>query len=383
MLENVLVTDSFDGLASTISSRGIVPSTKISTDGSLWNTFWRYDSDTGTDYVFVYNDAINAKPGDGASSGIVEFQSTGIPYEYDAWTGDRQPILTYNQSETSTTIAIQLAGNQSTIIAFHTSSPNSTAPLPITHLSTTSAGILSVLPFTSPNHTSSEILTVKSGPTTSNGTAQNHAITTSSNLGIQIPACPYPSFSLQNWTLIAEHWTPPPNLSSIASGGATVKFNTTHVLPGSTLPSWRDISGLGPEVSGRGSYHTTFAWPPALPSSTSNVSTAELGGLVIFFPPIIHTLRVSVNNQLLPPLDPTLPQVDVPASLLRPGDNANTLVAVVATPLGNVLRTIWSRLMTSGTGPGTSGLPPVKDYGILGEVTGTPYSMVEVDLGGQ
>ncbi|KAL1835062.1 hypothetical protein VTK73DRAFT_6341 [Phialemonium thermophilum] len=54
--------------------------------------------------------------------------------------------------------------------------------------------------------------------------------------------------------------------------------------------------------------------------------------------------------------------------------------AVVATPLGNVVRTVWDRLETSGTkadDPVAGGGPPgVADYGLLANVTVTPYRTV-------
>ncbi|KAF1950375.1 hypothetical protein CC80DRAFT_539633 [Byssothecium circinans] len=122
-LPNVHVTDSYL-LASTIASLNIQPLTKVSTNAS-WYTYWRSDPTTDIDYVFVYNDAMYSPQGEGASTGSIEFQSTKIPYEYNAWTGQQVPISTYTTTNTTTTIPFNLAGNQSTIVAFHSATTNS------------------------------------------------------------------------------------------------------------------------------------------------------------------------------------------------------------------------------------------------------------------
>lgn len=55
-LHNVHVTDASE-LSSTLPSIGIVPYTKLSTN-SNWYTMRRHDNDSGTDHIFIYNDAV-------------------------------------------------------------------------------------------------------------------------------------------------------------------------------------------------------------------------------------------------------------------------------------------------------------------------------------
>ena len=50
---------------------------------------------------------------------------------------------------------------------------------------------------------------------------------------------------------------------------------------------------------------------------------------------------------------------------------------VVATPLGNALIPVWGELLTSGRAP-DMGPPPVREYGLVSDVTVVPY--VEVEL---
>ena len=89
-LSNVHVVP-YKGLVATISSLGIQPATVVKASNT-WNTYWRTDGPT--DYVFVYNDAFGNPLGGGSSEGSVDFQSTGKPYLFDAWTGAQTPIRT-------------------------------------------------------------------------------------------------------------------------------------------------------------------------------------------------------------------------------------------------------------------------------------------------
>ncbi|KAF2645734.1 secreted protein [Massarina eburnea CBS 473.64] len=315
-LPNVHVTDSYL-LAPTIRSLSIEPMTKVFTNAS-WLTFWRSDTTTNIDYVFIYNDAMYSNQGEGTSEGSIEFQSTKIPYKYNPWTGEQMPIDGFTRTDKSTTISFRLAGNQSTIVAFHPT-PNGTNTI------------------------------VKGTKTT------------------LAPAAP--SFTLSNWNLTVEHWDPPIDLYNYTYGA--MKHNTTHQLP--HVVPWLEIPGLQ-NVSGRGYYSATFQWPPSL--STSNTT---LDGAFIDFGPVYHTLRAYVNSQQLPPLDVTQAIADIGNYLI---EGVNTVEAVVATPLGNVLRPIWSQLMSSGEGPGSSDAgsengflePPQGRYGLLKDVSVVPYS---------
>lgn len=354
-LPNVHTTDSYL-VASTISSLGIEPLTKISTNAS-WYTYWRSDPTTNTDYIFVYNDAMHTPQGQGSSEGSIEFQSTKIPYEYNAWTGEKKPILTYTATNTSTIIPFRLAGNQSTIVAFEPASEgNATAPVQGSNITE------GVLGYDVKDGKTIIKLGSAASPTTSSGGSKTLAAT---------PAAP---FTLSSWNLMVEHWDPPKDLYNYTYGA--LKYNTTHNLP--SLVPWSDISGLQ-NVSGRGYYSTTFNWPPTANSS----SNATADGAFIDFGFVYHTLRAYVNGHQLPPLDVTQARTDMKGYLM---EGLNTVEAVVATPLGNVLRPIWGQLMSSGEGPGSPDAgpqngfvpPPQGKYGLQAEVVIIPYTEVEV-----
>lgn len=344
LLPNVHVIDEYH-VASTIASLGIQPRTHITSivpTNATWFTNWRQDKENDIDYVFIYNDAMDIPQGQGSSEATVEFSSGGTPFEYDTWTGEQRPVLVYNTTANSTIIPLKLAGNQSTVIAFQHGVPVSNT----THLSHTPDDIMG---YSYQNGTL--MLKVASAAAESSRYTSNNA----------------PSVAnLSNWTLTVEHWDPPADLYNI-TGGA-YKHNTTHHL--TQLVSWQEIAGLQ-NVSGRGYYSTTFNWPP------SSIETQD--GAILDFGWVYHTLEVSLNGHLLPPLDVTSPKVDIKQWLVA---GENKLEAVVATPLGNALVPIWYKLLTSGEGPGSPDAstvpPPVGDYGLQANVTVTPYREVEV-----
>ena len=348
-LPNIHVA-SYDGLASKVASLGIEPLTKVSAN-STWYTYWRRDDAKGLDYIFLYNDGEDLGLGNGYSEGTVEFASTGIPYTFDAWTGEQTPILSYTQSSTSTTIFFQLAGNQSTIVAF-ASSALSTSSVPSPHVTTADSGVLdfSYKPIT--------CLGAKVGLGVSNLT-----VTTSDNKTHAVSPTSATPFTLSNWTLIAESWSPTSNLSDITT---TQKTNTTYVF--ANLTSWQNIPGLQ-NVSGRGYYSTSFSWPP----TASDSSPTGLGAM-IDFGAIVHTVRVSINNHTLPPLDLSWARADISAYLVQ---GQNTVEAVVTTPLLNALRPIWEELRSSG-GPPQFAAAPAQDYGLLKPVVVTPYMATKI-----
>ena len=323
-LPNVHVVP-YEGLAATVSSLGIKPLTNISSNGS-WFTYWRRNDLVGADYVFVYNDADNLGLGNGYSEGTIEFASIGTPYFLDAWTGEQIPILSYTRSNASTTIPFQLAGNQSIVVAF--------------------ADANSTISCTSGNSN------LTAGPCT--------PVNAVNDPSQPLPPTSSSSLNLTNWTLIVERWEPPSDLSNITPN-ATVKQNTTHQLT-SLLP-WSLISDIGPNVSGRGYYNTTFTSPAA------NLSSA---GVYIDFGAIYHTVRVSVNGQPLPPLDTTWAKAEISQYLVA---GENQVEAVVSTPLSNVLRPIWGELMSSGAGtPIPASALPVQEYGLQQPVVVVPYA---------
>jgi hypothetical protein len=350
LLSNVHVTNSTEGLAAKLASIGVYPATKFESATPSWYTLQRSDAGNEIDFYYIYNDAPYSPLGEGFSNATIEFNSTGYPYTFDAWTGERAPILTYKQSNVSTTIPITLAGNQSTIIAL--SQQPLTDHKPTTHLESVSNNVLG-----------STVLDNGSILLKATGGSISYKTVSGKSVDLSVPKTN--PITLTNWNLIVEHWDPPSDLLNIEDGAA--KHNTTHTLP--HLISWQQVPGLQ-NVSGRGFYSTSFRWPS---SSTCLLHNSSVGA-TIDFGPVVHTLSVQLNGQSLPPLDVTSATADISQWLV---EGENTVLAEVATPLGNVLRSIWDQLMTSGTGPSNyvRGVPaPVAgNYGLIRDVTIQPY----------
>ena len=342
-LNNVHVVP-YENLATSLQDLGLTPRTRVNAD-RLWYTYWREDKNTSTSYIFIYNDAWDSELGEGRSSGSITFETTGVPYTYDAWTGQVSQILAYQQTDTTTTLSLAVAGNQSAIIAFR-------------HDETTSTGtrILSMPAevFTAVANRGGSVA-IKAPRTTGSVLLSNGKTTT-----LPIPA---QAMNLENWTLTIESWTQPSNSS--ADQTTASKSNSTHHL--TSLQPWNQISGSLRHVSGRGFYSTTFTWPP---------SHRKADGAVLDLGVIVHTAKVWVNGHQLPPLDPTAAWADTGDYLM---DGENNVEVVVSTTLGNALIPIHENIRSSGTvwlGPE----PIEQEYGLVMPVKVIPYRTTMINL---
>ncbi|CAK1355414.1 hypothetical protein CB0940_00861 [Cercospora beticola] len=334
----------YDNLASSLQELGITPRTRVHSE-RVWNTYWREDSNVNVTYVYIYNDAWDSELGGGASKGSITFEATGVPYDYDAWTGDVKAIPAYQQSATTTTIEFSLAGNQTTIIGFH-------------HNETVATGtrMLSAPPEVygaTPDETGHLVLAAGNA-------TQPVLLSNGTMLSLPIPAAPV---QLDEWSLIVESWAPPQNLEEDQTKPSLSNstYNVTRLEP------WGTISETLRNVSGRGIYTTTFEWPP---------SNGSADGAILNLGAIVNTAKAEINGQSLPPLDPTDARADLGEYLV---DGTNTLEVVVTTTLGNVLRTVYEQVKSSGTlwlGP----VPFEQDYGLVSNVTIVPYLRTVVAL---
>ena len=349
-LSNVHIVP-YENLASSLSALGIIPRTAVSAD-RFWYTYWREDNASSRSYVYIYNDAWDSEIGEGSSTGSITFEEMGVPYLYDAWTGATQQTLAYQQTQTTTTIPLQVAGNQSIIIAFHTDEQTPTG----TRLLATPSEVYSTTE-------ASGVITLKAGNATepallSNGTA----------VTLPLPAAP---ISLTNWNLTIESWTRPKNPAQDQTVAA--KSNSTHQL--SSLQPWNQMDSSLRHVSGRGFYSTSFTWPP---------KQGQADGAVLDLGIVVNTARMWINGQQIPPLDPTAAWADV-GEWLRDGEN--TVEVVVTTTLSNALIPLYQRdgegegdlIRTSGTlwlGP----QPLEQEYGLVMPVSIVPYRTTTVNV---
>lgn len=338
-LKNVHLVKS-DGLADTLESLNILPRSSVTANGT-WYTLWREDAANEKSYIYVYNDATGLSFEKGMTSGTVSFESTGLPFFYDAWSGEITPISSYTQSKTHTTIPLQLAGNQTVIIGFE-NNVRSTV-----HIQDTTIPVL-------PTISDTKSLTVLRS-----FDQKSREITLSNDKKVSLSPMSTKPFTLHDWDLEIESWTPLPDFYD--AEGATRTNQTFHIS--NPIP-WGQISHTLVNVSGIGYYTTNFTWPPASSSSVSG-AFLDLGS-------ITHTAHVMINGHHVPTLDISWARADI-GSFLQHGKNS--LEIVVSTTLGNVLRTYWDDLETSGKlGSAVVADPPVEeDYGLIYPVQLIPY----------
>ena len=346
-LDNVHIVP-YDNLAASLAGLGFTPRTAVSAE-RIWYTYWREDANASISYAYVYNDAYDSELGEGASTGSVTFAATGVPYTYDAWTGEATRIPAYQQTNTTITISLSVAGNQSAIIAFH---HNETASPGTSFLSMPGSVYAAS---SQASYGGARQVTLKVGNASepallSNGTA----------LALPTPAA---SIDLAHWALTIESWSRPtdPYADQTRSALSNHTYNLT------TLVAWNEISPSLQNVSGRGFYSTSFTWPP---------SNAAADGAMLSLGAIVHTARVWVNGQQLPPLDPTNAIADIGAFVVK---GSNRVEIVVSTTLGNALRPWYHETISSGTtwlGPA----PIEQAYGLVQPVSVLPYRTLIVDL---
>lgn len=330
-------------VAAKLQSLKIHPRIVAHTNGT-WFLSWREDAYNQAVYAFVLSDG-------NSSIGELDVATTRTPYFLDPWTGQKQPVFEYKRHHNRTVIPLRLAANQTVIIEFTDS-----AEAPRFHATQVPATVLSY----EYNQNQSAVLQASAGPaseslTLSNGRNHTHLMPSS------IP----PTFNLLNWTLTADHWDAPRNMSNAAT--IALKHNTTYHLP--SLVSWIRIAGLV-NASGVGYYTTNLTWLPR---------HGPVDGAYLKFPKIAHAMQLYVNDRRLLPVDYSAPKVDI-GPYLREG--SNEILAVVPTTMWNKIRSLLGRIENVGSKPKLAMLgstPGLSENGLVRTVTVVPYLNVRIE----
>ncbi|GJC83707.1 hypothetical protein ColLi_06545 [Colletotrichum liriopes] len=336
-----------DGIAEKLTSIGLSPRAGAKTNGT-WYTTW-YDAGD-IKYAFVYNDMAEA-------SGELIVTSTETPFFYSAWTGDRSPVLIYKQEDGKTTIPLHLTGNQTAIIAFSNILSRS-IPTPKTVIRSAPPNVIG----TEVSRGSEAVLHIAHARGDQAVQLDNGTVVCIHGQSVA------PEFSLSNWTLVAEHWEAPENLSDASI--IARKSNTTHQLP--ELVSWDQLPALS-NVSGIGYYSKSFDW-----CSSKECANGKADGAYLNLGRITHAVRVFVNGRQTPALDFMNPVVDI-SPYLRTGKNEICIVA--PTVMWNYLRGILPEIKSAGSMPYPFILgvtPPAVEAGLVSTVTITPYKLEQV-----
>jgi hypothetical protein len=323
------------GLPAAMRGVGITPRTAFQTAPDSWYTTWRKARDGAEDYVFVYNGGQTATVQTSFS-----VSPASAPYILDAWTGERSPVLEYEQTNSGIAIPIRLEANQSRIYAFSAR----VRPAKIHVISST--GSVSGIYLTGNGSLEARV----AGPASFTLSDGRVITTNSSSIRAQ---------NLTAWDLSLTSYIPA-HINSTATAFETVR------RPSQPLAPWNQIHGLE-FVSGIGEYNTTFDFlydPAAV-------------GAALSFGPIKDTLRAWVNGQQVPPIDVTDPRVDI-TQFLKQGSNS-VHVAVTSTLFNAVKARANSTMMVSTTaamGNPTFLTAALAEFGLIGPVVLKPLRRI-------
>lgn len=339
---------------------GVSPRASGQVSNGTWRCVWRSEGRDDVDIVFVLGDTK-------ATTGNLRIQSNADPYWLNLWTGSMEPVLAYQRSDATAELVIPLSleGNQTAVIGLFRQTTVRGSRLHATYLPSMVRDII-----ISPG--GDLIARVIASTTTQASNAQIELSDGKKFDVSQESRSTAPGFVLNDWTLIAEHWQAPNDLTD-ASVIAT-KINTTHRLQ-APLPSWDTLPALQ-NVSGVGYYFASFDWP-------ENFANGSIGAY-IKLPPLLHAATLRINNQSLPPLDINAPTADI-GQYLCTGQNTATII--VPTTMWNYLKSISRRLSSSGGPPlqvTSLGInfptPPRTDNGLVGNVIIQPYSELKLNI---
>lgn len=334
-------------LSQKLGLLGLKPRVGVQTNGT-WYTTWREDAPSGLSYAYIFGDTVSA-------SGAVVAQSTGTPYFLDAWTGAYEPVLSYKTNGSMTIVPLELAGNQTKIIAF-AQNPIEGVSVPDFHVTNSSSNIIGL---SAEDKAIVLHIAASSDPT---------YITLSTGKEVQHTSQAPASFNLESWTLELEQWEAPANFKDASI--IALKTNTTHQL--TELVSWNDIPEAT-NASGVGYYHTNFTWPPSVTAGYGNSTSL---GAYIRFPPALDAITVHINGARILPLDYTRPVADITPYLVS---GSNKVVAVVPSTMWNYLRSILPDIRNAGLEVSQLADHPKTDNGLVGVVTVVPVEIVHVD----
>lgn len=330
------------GAATKLRSLGIHPRVGVRANGT-WYPTWRDDTRNHAEYAFIFSDG-------NAATGEVDIATKKRPYFFDPWTGNSKPVFEYKQENDRTVVPLRLAGNQTVVIGFLDESD-----APSLHATETP----SIVQGYEYGHNNVSLHVSAGSPDKPLGLSTGKVVHNLTTSDIS------PTIQLSNWTLTAEHWNAPQNMSDASVIAA--KHNTTHQLHSPV--SWTEIPALA-NVSGIGYYSTSLAWPPP----------AHADGAYIILPKILHACRLYINSHQVPAFDYSAPKADI-TEYLKPGQNE--ILAVVPTVMWNYIRGIFGEIRNAGSKPtlASSGgdLPGLVDNGLIGAVEVVPFVRVDVD----
>lgn len=294
-------------------------------------TFWRSDTERNVELVYLYN-----RGADASVDFAFQAASDSVPYVLDAWTGEQNPLLVYENLEGTLATTVSLKSNQTAILAFSKSQTQSL------HVVSHSENVEE---FQLNDNGQIEAL-VDSGTADvllSNGDRKiiPESAAASSNL------------TLDKWNLTVESYGPASNESSSRTSITTIDAGEL-----SSLRPWTNIPGLQ-NVSGVGIYTSTF--------DLDDVSVGNETATKIRFGPVLNSLRAWVNGELLPPVDVIDPELEISRWVVS---GKNQIKIETSSTLVNAVKANIGTVRSIGVPPqNTQPYANYVDYGLVGPVT--------------
>ncbi len=348
-LGNVKILDRNSSLLSALDELGVKPRVTIRSGGSKLYSLWR--SADAADFVLLYN------RGDSDTFRVVfEVGNDKVPHILDAWTGTQSEVVVYERTERGISLSISLAAKQTAILGFVL--PQSTKKIHVTRHSANVEFVKRGLG----GHLAAFVNDDDAARITlSNG---NHAL-----LRPRQNSTSNPLVSLGFWNLTLQSWVPD------GSNTSRSKIETFYLGEQRKLVPWSDIPGMS-SVSGVGIYTNTLTLPKDFVQRSCD---REQSVFLIHFGTVLNTLRVWVNERLLPPIDPANPQVDI-TTFVIPG--SNSIRAEASSSLFNAVRERVDTLASLGQTPMSpelyTGVGP-RAFGLTGPVTVRTMRKIRID----
>ncbi|PSK85017.1 alpha-L-rhamnosidase-like protein [Murinocardiopsis flavida] len=300
-------------------------------------------ADDRADFHFLYNqNGVNnmtgaPEPEPAPFDQTVALAGSGRPYRLDAWTGAIEPVAAYRSDGTGggrITTRVRLAPGETALIAI----VRDTVPDRV-HAVESTADDLAV-------GSDGGVLVRAAAPGT-------HTVAFSNGRTAVAVVGALPDVAtLSPWHLAVEDWLPGPDAAQTRVERHELRLDA--LAPWPDIPELRDVSGIG-----RYTAHVELGadW-----ARNGNRARLDLGA-------VSDSVRVRINGELLPPVDPHRPVAEATA-YLRTGHN--TVEIEIATTLRNRLRTL-------DTHPAFAAAER-QPYGLVGPVLLVPYGEAAVGL---
>jgi len=366
-LPNVKEINRADELVNALKELGIEARAGFTQSNSKIFTLLREEENWN--YLYAYHYMYTEKQ---PFTTTVRIFGEGIPYEVNCWTGEITQMGLYEVKDGYTLITISLQPGESTMYAVNTGVSDDL------HCVSASAG---------------NVIRSEDKLVFHVGQSGTHTLTFNDGTIRHIDISGRKEISLDRWELVVESWTKGKKQEIIEDRGlgyvskeVYFETNKNQLSAGEiSLEPWKDISAIGPEVSGVGFYKTTFCIPNdwdisdgayfELESTSGNAAT------------------VYVNDKKVKAYNFNHRAVDV-SELVCVGEN--TIQVEVASTLANQLRSSkyyesvgekTALLMKTAMGhEGSSDTdssmkrlamtPPVQEYGIQGKATIKLYKKI-------